>query len=191
MEEIYPGHIESIYIFKQLHDRGMADGMLSMYRNVEIDSDIYYEISYEAIGSVFADTSNYYNQEHEFVTWVFIDPLLDEFCKLCQEYEHRHNKSEDENTYRKDFENIIRSGFTFNSYDYDFNWKLSASDRGRKRLLLFTGPEFSHESEVPCGLMDIYDGLEYCVGRLRAEVIGKKENIVELQADKKSRKEAA
>ncbi len=57
MEEMHPCYIESIYLFKRLHDRGKSEELLKMYQNIEIDGDMYYEIAYEAIGSVFADTN--------------------------------------------------------------------------------------------------------------------------------------
>jgi len=191
MEEMHPCYIESIYLFKRLHDRGKSEELLKMYRNIEIDGDMYYEIAYEAIGSVFADTNNFYNQEKEFETWIFMDPLLEEFCRLCGEYEREHTLSPEENPFREKFENIIRSGLSFSSYDYDFDWRLLPTDRGRKRILLFTGPEFAFESEVACGVMDIYDGLEYCVGHLRAELSGQNGNIVPLPQPAEERKEAA
>lgn len=191
MEEMYPCYIESIYLFKRLHDRGMAEGLMKSYGNTEIDADMYYELSYESIGSVFTDSNNFYNQEEEIETWVFMDPLLDEFCVLCQSYELEHTVSPDENPYRDKFENIIRSGLSFGSYDYDFDWKLLPTDRGRNRILLFMGPEFAFASEVPCGLMDIYDGLEYCVKHLRTEILGKNENILALPPPAEDRKEAA
>lgn len=190
MQELDPGLIESIYLIKRLHDSGMAEGLLKSYGNLEIDGDLYYEMAYEAIGSVFADTRNYYNEEKEFETWIFMDPMLDEFCRLCQEYERGRGVSEENNPFRKNMENSIRSGLSFGSYDYDFNWKFSPADRGRNRLLLFTGPEFAFESEVPCGLLEIRDSLDYCNKRLREELDGAGQ-IVVLPQPAEERKEAA
>jgi hypothetical protein len=162
--------IESIYLLKQLRDSGVGDRLFGMYKDAEINGDNFYEMVYEAVSSVFENTSNYYNEEDELETWVFMDPLLDEFCRLCEDYEKSRCVGEVDNPFRKDFESILRSGFSFGSYSYNYDWKLSPGDRGKRRLLLFPGPEFYYESEVPCGLVEIHDGLAYCVERLRNEL---------------------
>lgn len=162
--------IESIHLLKQLRDSGVGRKIFEMYKDWEINGDDFYTMVYEAVGSVFADSNHFYNEELEMDTWVFMDPLLDEFCCLCEAYERSRGIGETDNPFRKEFEGIMRSGFAYNSYSYNFDWKLSPGDRGRRRLLLFTGQEFYYESEVPCGLVDIHDGLEYCVKRLRDEL---------------------
>jgi len=181
--------IESLYLLKQLYDNGMADGLLKMYGSTELDADYYYEMAYEAIGAVFSDCCNYYNEEAEFTTWVFMDPMLDEFCRLCQKYEQSRGVSEEDNPFRKDMERIIRSGFSFSNGSYDFDWRLSPTDRGRKRILLYMGPEFTSDSEVPCGLIEIHDGLEYCNRHLQEALDAGP--VVNLPQPAVERKEAA
>jgi hypothetical protein len=108
-----------------------------MYKDAEINGDNFYEMVYEAVSSVFENTSNYYNEEDEVETWVFMDPLLDEFCRLCGDYEKSRGVSEVDNPFRKDFESILRSGFSFGSYSYNYDWKRRRRP-GKRRLLLFT-----------------------------------------------------
>lgn len=170
MHEIDYYDIESIYLFKQLHDSGICDGLLKMYQDAEISGDYFYEMAYEAIGYIFTNSSHYFNEEDEIETWVFMDPLLDEFCRLCQDYEQARGVSEKDNPFRQDFEKILYSGFSFTGYNYGFDWKLTPKERGKRRLLLYTGPEFYYEAEVPCGLLEIREGLESCLKRLKNEL---------------------
>ena len=45
-------------------------------------------------------------------------------------------------------------------YRYWKDWRLSASDRGRRRLLFFHGPEFYCLEDLPEGLLEIRDGFQ-------------------------------
>lgn len=92
--------------------------------------------------------------------YVFCDPLIDRFCQLCRQYERSSRMTEEENPYRKEIERIIRTGFCLSGYAYDFDWKLSASDRGRPRILFFCGEEFCSLDEVPECLLEIREGFQ-------------------------------
>ncbi len=112
------------------------------------------------------------------------------FCQ-CREYEARKGISEKENPYRNDMEQILHDGFTFNSYSYGYDWRLSQEDRGRKCLLLFTGCEFYSHDEVPEGLLEIKDSFVSMAVRLEME-LSKETKIIPLSLVTETRqKEAA
>ena len=67
----------------------------------------------------------------------------------------------------------ICTAFNFDGYhyyDYNFDWKLSAKDRGRKRVLFFLGPEFCGLYEMPLALLEIWDGFRYLNQKPEAEL---------------------
>ena len=57
-------------------------------------------------------------------------------------------------------EQILHECFSFSSYSYGYDWRLSPQDRGRKCLLLFTGCEFYGHDEIFEGLIEIKYGFE-------------------------------
>ena len=54
-------------------------------------------------------------------------------------------------------EQILHECFSFSSYSYGYDWRLSLAERGRKCVLLFTGEEFYSQESVPEGLLKIRD----------------------------------
>jgi len=117
-----------------------------------------------------SSTRQYYNEEIEVDTWLFCDPVIDRFCRLCQEFEESREISEEENPYRRDMEQIIHDSFCFSGYNYGYSWRLSPKDRGRKCLLLFTDCNFCSSDEVPEALLDIRDGFGSMNARLEKEL---------------------
>lgn len=160
MVELYSGFFFMLRLAKRLVDTGLADKLQGSFRSLVLDEDFYYGLAYEAISVVFEDTFQDYNEDRMMSIYVFCDPLIDRFCRLCWQYEQRGHLTEEENPYRKEIAQIIRSGFEFGSYDYNFDWKLSASDRGRRRLLFFHGPEFYYLEDLPEGLLEIREGFQ-------------------------------
>ena len=170
MEELYCEFFAMLRLAKMAHDSDLKDKAEEIFRGVSLDCDMYYEMVYELNGSVFEDTSLFYNEEDGIETYVFCDPLIDRFCQLCWQYEQRRHLSEEENPYRKEVGQAICEGFRMNSYSYDFDWKLSAGDRGRRRLLFFYGEEFYSTDELPCGLLDIREAFQELNFRLEKEL---------------------
>jgi len=183
MMELYEEFFSMLRLSKNLYDCGLATRFNRTFGFWHLDGDDYWELAREAIGWVFQDTREFYNEEQEIETWLFIDPVIDRFCKLCQEYETRKGISEEENPYRADMERTIHDGFAFSSYSYNYDWRLSSKDRGRKCLLLFTGCEFYNTDEVPTGLQDIKDGFENMVTKLERELF-KETRIIPLSVTK-------
>ncbi len=179
MVELYDEFFAMLRFAKNLYDSGMEEQLKEWSGGYPLDGDIYWELAYEAIGWAFRNTALYYNEDREIETWLFTDPIIDRFCKLCQEYEQRRGISEDENPYRKDMEQIMHEGLCFNSYSYNYDWKLSSKDHGHKRLLLFTSCEFYSHDEIFEGLMEIKNGFEVMVKRLKEE-LSKETRIIPL-----------
>ena len=68
------------------------------------------------------------NERKDVDTWLFADPIIDRFCRLCQEYERDKGITEEKNPYRSTIEQTIRENFRFDSYSYVLvSWFNSAS----------------------------------------------------------------
>ncbi len=174
-DEIFP----MLRLAKNLFDHGLAEQFKENFGSWKLDGGDCWELAYEAASWIFQDTLHYYNEDKEIETWLFRDPVIDRFCRLCQEYETRGGISEEQNPYRRDMEQIMHDGFCFDGYSYNYDWRLSSKDRGQKCLLLFTGCEFYSSDEIPGGLMDIKGGFEATVARLEKE-LSKETRIVPL-----------
>lgn len=158
MVELDSSFFAMLRLAKNLHDSALRDKICNSFRTLTLDEDFYYELAYEAIDIIFEKFFPAYNEDRDMEVYVFFDPIIDKFCRLCWQYEQRRHLTEDKNPYRQRIEAVIRSGFCLNGYDYDFSWKLSANDRGRRRLLFFYGPEFCSLEELPEGLLEIRNG---------------------------------
>lgn len=170
MTELYDEFFSMLCLAKRLYEYGMEEQIQKWFGSHELDGDNYWELAYETIGWVFRDTRHYYNERDEIETWLFIDPVIDRFCQLCQKYEARRKISEEDNLYRRDMVRIMHEGLCFNSYSYGYDWRLSHNDRGRRCLLLFTGCEFYAHDEIFEGLSEIRDGFEAMNERLEKEL---------------------
>lgn len=177
MVELYSGFFSMLRLAKNLHDSALRDKISDSFQVLRLDEDFYYELAYEAIDIIFENFFSDYNEERGAEIYVFCDPIIDRFCQLCWQYEQRAHLTEEENPYRKRIEAVIRSGFCLSGYDYDFDWRLSANDRGRRRLLFFYGEEFCGLDELPEGLLDIRDGfleLNFALEKALNELTGEK-----------------
>ena len=179
MTELYDEFFSMLRLAKRLYEYGMAEQIQKWSGSYELDGDNYWDLAYETISWVFRDTRRYYNGRDEIETWLFMDPIIDRFCQLCQEYEERRKISEEDNPYRRDMVRIMHEGLCFNSYSYGYDWRLSPKDRGRKGLLIFTGIEFYSHDEFFEGLMEIRDGFEAMNERLEKE-LSKETRIIPL-----------
>ncbi len=170
--------LNALWIMKSLHDHGMGESLFSYYADEEVCDDRFFEMGLEAISCIFDDTRITWNDEEEFCTYLFFDPIIDDFTMLCQQYEDRTGIAEKDNTFRQDMDRILRSGFCYNSYCHDYTWELSRTRHGRKRILLFGDYQFMISGEVINGLLEIYDGFHYQVKQLRRELAPTKSNVI-------------
>ena len=160
MIELYSEIFAMLRLAKRLYDSSLVDKLPGGFRSLTLDVDYYIELAYNAIDTVLENTSEYYNEENGEGVYVFCDPIIDKVCRLCWQYEQRRHLTEEEDPYRKEMEAVICSGFNLNSYNYRFDWKLSANDRGCRRLLFFYGEQFCGLDELPEGLIEIRDGFQ-------------------------------
>lgn len=170
MVELYDEFFSMLRFSKNVYDSGKVGQLKNWFGSCPLDGDLYWELAYETIGWVFQETRHYYNERDEIETWLFMDPVIDHFCQLCQRYEERRGIGEDKNAYRRDMEQVIHEEFCFNSCSYGYDWRLSPDDRGRRRLLLFIGCEFYSHDEIFEGLMGIKYGFEKVNKKLESEL---------------------
>ena len=76
-----------------------------------LDEDSCYALGLEASEWIFQNTAHYYNERKDVDTWLFADPIIDRFCRLCQEYERDKGITEEKNPYRSTIEQTIRENF--------------------------------------------------------------------------------
>ena len=179
MIELYDEFFSMLRFAKNLCEYDMADQLKNWFGSCPLDTDYYWELTYETIGWVFQSTCHYYNEEAEIETWLFMDPAIDHFCQVCQKYEERKNIAQEDNPYQKKMEQIIHEAFSFNSYSYGYDWRLSDKKRGRRGLLLFTGCEFCSHDAIFYGLMEIKDGFDAITAHMEAE-LAKETRIIPL-----------
>ncbi len=161
---------QGLYILKKMYDHNCGEQLLAEYSGQPMDSDDFYSISMEAIGYIFEDVRQYYNSALERETFVFFDPVISEFYKLCEKYEQQTKTPKDYNPYRRDMHRALASDLQFDSYDYDW---LEYSDTNRKsgcRLVLLIGIEFGSYYQLPEGLLEARASYRYHRDRLKKEL---------------------
>lgn len=161
---------ESIYVIKQMHDHNRAESLLSVYGDMELDGDLFYELAVESSLQVFSDTRRYFNDEHELETLVFFDPVLTEFYVLCEEYEKARKLSKEKNRYRYEAEAAILSGLSFDDYSYNYHVYTDPLEHGGCRIALLLYVDFYSHYAVPGGLLHIYDALNHGIERIKKEL---------------------
>jgi len=138
---------------------------------MDVDDEDDYGISWCAATCVFPDLRQYYKEiEAEII--VIFDPLIDELCRLCTEYERRANIELRESDLRREAVRYVYDSFDIPGYCYNYDFCLCDGGHGRKRLLMLYGMEFCGFHELPQAFADIRSALEYQVSRLRMEVGG-------------------
>lgn len=100
----------------------------------------------------------YFNEDEDVETWVLTDPIIDRFCFLCEQLEVQKGISDEINPYRQRAERVIHKGFTLNSYSYDYDWRLSAQNRGPYCILFYADPEFYSLYELLGAMIEVWEG---------------------------------
>lgn len=170
MEELYPDFFYALRLAKAFADHDQFKELRHRFDGCTLDEDSSYEMALTAMERIFQGTNMYYNEDQDFEVWVLTDPLIDRFCRLCRRYEERKGISEEENPYMAEIKRTIHFAFSLNAYNYDFDWRLSAGDRGRKRILFFAGQEFYGLYEMPMALLEIWEGFQDLNRKLEAEL---------------------
>ena len=161
---------EVLYAFKALYDHGKHQKLLDEYRDREMCGDDYYDFVVASISHVFADTREYYNEENEVDSYVFFDPLITKFYRLCERYEKERGVSAEDNPFRKDMRSSLESGFYFDSFAYDYRIYNNPEKPGGCRLVLLLCCEFCCHYEIVPGLLDIYEAYQNQLRRLKEEL---------------------
>lgn len=170
MIEITPDTFECLYVMKQLYDHPQGEKMFEQHRNSFVDGDCFYEISLEAAMGIFKDTRDYYNAEDEISTLVFMDPIITEFCELCEQYEAQRGIAAEDNVFRQEFRGAVDVAMRFDSYDYAYEFYDRQSGHGRNRLVFLSGCEFADHYALSEALLNIYDALKLQIQSLRREL---------------------
>lgn len=170
MEELYSDFFCALRLAKAFADHDQFKELRHRFDGCTLDEDIACEMALMAVDLIFQGTNVYYNEDDGFEVWVLTDPVIDRFCRLCRCYEERKGISEGDNPYMAEIKGTIQSAFSLSAYNYDFDWRLSAGDRGRKRILFFAGQEFYGLYEMPMALLEIWEGFRYLNRRLEAQL---------------------
>ena len=93
---------ETLYAIKAVYDHDPKAQIFQLYKDTAIDGDDLFEIAENAINQFFADTREYFNEDNEVATYVFFDPIITQYWKLCDEYEKRLQLDPKENRFRSD-----------------------------------------------------------------------------------------
>lgn len=158
---------ESLYILKEMYDHDEDTPVLKWYRDSILDGDDMYDIAVNAIGGVFQDTRNYYDEEKEYDVYVFLDPVITEFWTLCEAYEARTGVDKENSICRREMLQAIDSALYIPDYSCG---TYSYEDTKRKngcRLVLVLGIEFGSHYMVPGALCEAYEAFEIMTKRVR------------------------
>lgn len=192
MVEINEWLWEGLYTLKKLYDKGKMN-LLEQYSTDVLDGDNVGLISMEALYEVFADTLDSYDEKNDLDTYVFFDPIFDEFNWLCEIYEAEKHIKRSENPHRAAVLSAIRSGMYFGDYSYGY-WYYDGTQRdGKAKLILKLYPEFCACYEIAGGLLEVYEAFDHHVKALKEELDMKQPNKIVLlpQTEPNTLKEAA
>lgn len=170
--ELEPYFFDNLYIAKQLWDAGAGNDFFDRCGSFAADSEDYYALFYEGVASVYKETCNYYNEDKEIETLVLFDPLMDEFFRLCREYERRKGVSPENNQLRRTGQREVHDSFGF--VDYCCDWWLCDEQHGRPRLVILFDCNFCGHHALPGAIADSRSELE-------SQIIGLKKALAELE----------
>lgn len=163
--ELEPYFFDNLCVAKQLWDAGVGSRFFDQCGSYTADTEDYYELFYEGAASVYEKTCNYYNEEKEVETLVLFDPLMNEFFRLCREYERRKEISRENDPFRSQGQREIHDSFGF--VDYCCDWWLFDEQHGRPRLVILFDCNFCGHHALPGAIADSRSELENQISRLK------------------------
>jgi len=183
---------DCLRVLKEVFDHDEQSPVLASFKDREINGAEIYEVTVNAVEAIFQDTRCYYNDEKELESYVFFDPLITDFWKLCEEYEKRTGTSQEKSSFRDEMFRAINSALYFDEYSYGI---YSYEDTERKngcRLVLVIGSEFFSLDQVPGALCEVYEAFEKHLEQLK-EALAEldQRNLIELPKRIPCREEAA
>ncbi len=170
--ELEPYFFDNLYLAKQLWDTDAGSSFFDHCGLFPADTEDYYELFYCGVADVYKETFNYYNDEKEVETLVLFDPLIDEFFRLCREYERRKGISRDSNSLRSRGQQEIHDSFGF--MDYCCDWWLRDEQHGRPRLVILFDCNF-------CGHHMLPGAVAASRRELESQIIGLKKALADLE----------
>ena len=192
MVEISEWLWETIYVMKQVYDHNPDAPLLRMYRDSVLDGECVYEISQNAVDQFFADTRGYYDSDKDLSIYVFFDPIITEYWKLCDEYEERTGLKPEDNRFREAMDRALSSALSIPDYSYNAVWYSDTKRKNGCRLVLLCYCEFYGYHWIPGALGEAYDTFVYQTNRIKEALAElEKPKIVELPKRKRQRKKAA
>ena len=192
MHEINDWLWETIYILKIVYDHNPEASVLRSFKERDVDGDDVYEIAESAIDQFFTDTRRDYNEEEDLSIYIFFDPLITDFWKLCAEYEERLRLKPEENKYRKEMENALDSALYIPDYSYDAKYYTDTKQEDGCRLELLCYCEFCGYHWIPEALSEAYDAFVHYTALIREELAEMKQTeIIALPKRPQQRKKAA
>ena len=147
----------TIYVLKTVYDHNPESPIFHEYASAVIDGDLIYEISENAIQQFFADTREYYNEEDDVATYVFLDPIITQYWKLCDEYEKKLRLDPKDNRFRQDMDQALDSALYINDYSYAYNWYSDTKHEYGCKIVLLCYCEFWSYHWIPKALSEAYD----------------------------------
>ena len=97
MQELNHTFFSALRLAKIFFDSDVPDKAKNDIGIWELDEDSCYALGLEASEWIFQNTAHYYNERKDVDTWLFADPIIDRFCRLCQEYERDKGITEEKN----------------------------------------------------------------------------------------------
>ena len=95
MNELSTHFFEALRLVKYFHDSPHRERASELFDDVNLnDEDAIFELIYEAMDCVFDQSVTDFNEDYEMEVWVFFDPVIDDFARLCHEYEQRNGLEE-------------------------------------------------------------------------------------------------
>lgn len=181
---------ETLFTMKKLYDHGKKN-LLNRYANHVLDGDDVGEVAMQAIYEVFADTLDHWDEQADQDTYVFFDPVFDEFGKLCKAYETKKGIPAYQNPHREDIGRALRSALCFSDYSYEYLYFDGTQKDGQAKLILKLYPDFCHMYEITGGLLEAYDAFENQIKVMKEELNMRDQIIVFSEPEDEAPKEAA
>lgn len=164
---------QNLGMAKSLADGGYLEPFLERCGDYCVDGESSYELSWEGIACVFPNLCGYCNEDIDTEILVLFDPLIDEFCRLCQLYEEKEGLPHGTSPLRASAVREIYRNFDLYGYHYDYDFRFYHDGHGRGRMVVLMGCEFCGFEQLPAALSGVRNALEAQVRNLRAKLVPK------------------
>lgn len=162
---------ETIFTLKAVYDHNPDAPVLRLYKSAVMNGDYVDEIAENSIDQFFTDTRVYYNEEKEILTYVFYDPIITNFCKLCDEYEKCLQLKPEENQFKNELKHDIYSALDIPDYSYDVGLYCDTAWKNGCRIVMLCYCEFYSYHMIPAALKEAYDAFAYHTSRLKEAIV--------------------